>query len=533
MQYNFHNTITGICDVQLLDSQGNCKLHNISHNTLCKYFLTAMRSADSDTLYMCVGTGEGTPSYSDTRLFNSLTYVQVDSRQFSREAPNIAKCVITATFPASTIDVGNLTEFGLRLTSQDLITHGLFLDSEGNPIIIEKTAADTLIITYTLTLTMTAPTGWHFGNTSNNRRHLPLILLGNMLGVLYRDGRELTNGMVRFAKGNVFSPRDPFSSISPTTFVTSWDANAGSVTFQQSLRLTSTDFGAGYFKRLYWAFWEDYGADNYTHLEVNLYLDLEEVFSPESIEGLSVGIGDGATTAFRPPLSYWKANTEVIYLNGIAQERNVDYTCLNWNNVDRFPELEVDWDNCVETYSPATQNKGDILVLNPLGYAYSACPKDTEEEHIGPYARDQYATINYAVYFYAGDILHWDFGNIIQISQLYFSLSSTYGTFQYSLDNEEWTNLSPGTYTTPVTLRYLRWTCIRDAEVSTAISEGTNLQMYIKQYHDTDNSIIFTSPPAANDVITMDCVCDKIYKAADQALEISVDFVMSFSGGDY
>lgn len=533
MQHNFYNTITGICDVQLLDSRGNCKLHNISHNTLCKYFLTTMRSSNNDTLYMCIGTGEGIPSYSDTRLFDSLTYVQVDSRQFSREAPNIAKCVVTATFAASETYTGNLTEFGLRLSSENLITHGLFLDSEGNPIIIEKTATDTLIITYTLTLTMTAPTGWHFGNTPDEQRHLPLILLGNMLGVRYRDDMSLTNGMVRFAKGNVFSPQDPFSSVSPTTFVTSWNDNTGSVTFQQSLRLTSMDFDAGYFKRLYWAFWEYPAGVGYKHLEVNLYLDLEEVFPPEVIEGLSIGTGDGISTAFRPPLSYWKANTEVIYLNGIAQERNVDYTCLNWNNVDRFLELEVDWDNCVETYLPATQNKGSILVLNPLGYAYAACPKDTEEAHIGPYTEKYFNIPNYFLYFYVGDVLHWDFGNIIQISQLYFSLSSSYGTFQYSLDNEEWTDLSPDTYTTPKTLRYLRWTCIRDVTLQGSLDEGTALQMYIRQYHDTDNSIIFTSPPAADDIITMDCVCDKIYKASDQILEISVDFAMFFSGSAY
>lgn len=129
-----------------------------THNIVCKGFFESQEYALGKSLFL--GNGEGIPSYNDTRLFNIIWgYFTPKSQSFDSNVSDDGKEAYAAnilkySIPASSEYVGTITECGIGshiVTSSlncidNLYTHALIYDAEGNPISIEKTDLDVLEI---------------------------------------------------------------------------------------------------------------------------------------------------------------------------------------------------------------------------------------------------------------------------------------------------------------------------------------------------------------------------------------------------
>lgn len=112
-----------------------------------------------------IGTGAGTPQASDTELFNQIysgSGTSVDNR-VHRLSDTEFYYQVTVTCTENQAN-GNLTEIGLSgysdyYVNPYLFSHAMFTDSEGQPIIIEKTNTDRLIVTATIYVKLTYPAG--------------------------------------------------------------------------------------------------------------------------------------------------------------------------------------------------------------------------------------------------------------------------------------------------------------------------------------------------------------------------------------
>ena len=146
-------------DAELIDGvTGEIKQIAKAENVVCDTYWNHLFNRRESIYYIHVGTGTGTPSRTDTRLFKFLASKGI-SLQLSSLDKNNWKATQTVTLSENEW-VGALTEVGLSPDSTNysddyIVTHALFTDSEGNPITITKTNADRLSITATLYLTLT------------------------------------------------------------------------------------------------------------------------------------------------------------------------------------------------------------------------------------------------------------------------------------------------------------------------------------------------------------------------------------------
>lgn len=155
-----HNYFTfRLRDARTGELKQTAKAENVVLNNLFNQLNTAGVRIAGDytrTPSLLVGTGVGTPSISDTQLFNRLAYKDtaqvssIDNINSSVIADGIVKSVFTCTFTELEA-LGNLTEVGLGnlpttsgVDPTYVYTHAMITDSEGNPITITKTDADIL-----------------------------------------------------------------------------------------------------------------------------------------------------------------------------------------------------------------------------------------------------------------------------------------------------------------------------------------------------------------------------------------------------
>lgn len=298
-----------------------------THNVLCNTFFTSAVYMNEAKLY--VGNGSGIPAATDSALFNKLWDITADSSKMSYHLKNDEDpsewCQVLKKFTiqASSSYVGTITECGLYTSV--LLTHALLLDAEGNPISIEKTDLDVVIIEITIR--------FYFNDTAAVK-----ILPAN-INCFYRalNGAAFKNIAcnnieVLWSLALPLSGKDTYTlSTEPyyfasnvSTSLTITNSKTGNSTRQsliQGARL-GTDFpvtGQHFIRGLRIA---------------NTFIipfPNEDIFPRYEIKDMEVGIGDGITTEFTCPMNYFIEDTDKIYINGILQTRGVDYT-LEWDN---------------------------------------------------------------------------------------------------------------------------------------------------------------------------------------------------------
>ena len=303
-----------------------------THNIVCKALYNTWNR--DWPKYLFLGSGEGIPSYNDSKLFNVIwTGFSPKSQSFDSNVSDDGKEAYTAdtikyVIPASSDYVGTITECGIGgAADSELYTHALIYDAEGNPISIEKTDLDLLEIEIVLKIVakennIVKLLPWE----ENPLRHIlceseslkfqevmkPRIA-AMLSSTLTKTGGIYCN-LIWFNGNNSYLGyyMKNFTDIKIKSTNTTFDPDTKIMTIP-SCRLGTT--------------FED---DEQLFIKgitiCNAFYILfpnNSIFPTYTIENIDVGIGDGEQSIFTCPLGYFVS--EQIKIDGVLQQEGVDY----------------------------------------------------------------------------------------------------------------------------------------------------------------------------------------------------------------
>lgn len=294
--------------LELYDKDNKLKDKAYAYNLVTDYFWKgAFSSGWKPFSAMFIGTGTGTPSTADVNLFKKLALAFTTRTSVNYAYPT-STATYTATFPADASYTGTITEVGFNSSSYSsaLQTHALLQDSEGNPITINKTDTDTLIVTAKVHCTV------------SSSEELELVPASSFVGFT----KTLAQGSNNLQPDTVYLAAN---SVEPTKSY-----------------IGATSFGSGAFStRCFSTSTTRIGKDNGNNMYANcIYIDKfgkvflpnESIFPAYELQPILVGTGDGTTTKFACPIPDFVENTEVITVDGIELTRGVDYTVDPFGN---------------------------------------------------------------------------------------------------------------------------------------------------------------------------------------------------------
>lgn len=268
-----------------------------------------------NTTYLSCGSGTGTPGTTDTDLFQKLWTADCTVSDKTSEwlDENTRKLTQKLTIPATESYVGSITEIGLYCSYPNscagLATHALLQDSEGNPISVNKTDVDEFVVKFDFIV-----------SRSSERTGLRFNLNRGVFGQI--GSRDYSGFGLSFSK----SVNPDYYMHNMRNFSNGFTRDGRKYTFGK-VRYGATYEDTGYVNSIVWGYRNSNGYVGDAVCAV--VFPCTEVFPQTILKGLSLGAGDGKTTEFAPPLPAWVKDTEVIYKNGVALTRDVDYTCDN------------------------------------------------------------------------------------------------------------------------------------------------------------------------------------------------------------
>ncbi len=518
--------------IRKVDASGAETVEARFHNVPLKAFYNAVigRSpgfSNTSTVHSCrFGTGSREPSASDTDLESPLwTYGGNSSNLISWEKYLNGDGHIchryTFKVAADADHVGTVSEVGVafllnRNLWMALATRALILDAEGNPITITKTDTEVLYVdvVFEFTLRDTAHFRWLPGNyigygDASGTGWGPIFTLG------------LYNRIYFFARLGEDGFRDQLAYVNISKSYTDdsreLDTSGGrlaqdAVPDQRYIRAIAVGCSDGDVLLGYWT------------------LPDGEVIPPKTLTGMDVGTGDGATAGFGAPLAEWVEGSEEVYVDGVPQVRDADYTCVHDANTPGLAECSV-FRDMVYTgeYTTAPQNViTPILGRGPReGGGYRTALWNAENP-----------TLTYA--FPEGEvrpvrrIVLKDFVTYYSIAGASATLSRDWSgavwTVGCSDDGEEWrtageaemdtSNVAEVVLDSPVTARHWRFTVSSGVRGMLFAAWGTDS---LVAYGDGP-AITFRTPPPAGAVITMDATVDRPMKNRNFVLDVNPVF---------
>lgn len=457
--------------------------HNVVLDAWRNYTLNT-RSLEINAFWF--GTGSGTPAASDTGMFNQIyTTAGVVGLipAVTYNYPTATK-VLTYTLDAG-IATGSLTECGVGHYSSGwdgitkLMTHALFVDSEGNPIVIEKTDTDILVVTATIYYTYNPPADSG-----------PFILPENSANIFYRYLTALSGGLAVSLNGTLYDPGEKHITDGP--FIAFNTAGSSDLTDGVFTSNTYTlGYGASSFNG---AFGVDIKAMQSNYLGTCRIT--EEIFPATAYPLYEVGLGDGVSTEFHIKTPSCKEGTQRVYVDSVLQVEGVDYTFFNKRMQD-----------CFTNWASADQNYAVI----PAGYTWPTYSYNGY--YSNPFYPTYYIKNGYGGYYLPLDVMY-DFGEPIDVNCVYVGRSTTFqnvAVLQYSTDGENWTDyvalntVTVGSYDIlpTVTARYWRYYLTTSTGMfSNSTSANQLIPIGLFGYYKP--SITFVTAPAADAVIEIE-----------------------------
>lgn len=532
-------------------------VHNIATSNI-------VSAASSSTL--SIGSGSGTPATTDTKLFTHLWNIAASSiSNVVNIGDDGARMTLTYIVPATSSYVATITEVGLG-TASAIWTHAMLVDAEGNPISIVKTENDelTIVVTlelYTATVLPLTTRFEPFVKVPDIKPTLAAILLSRAVSAA-RQLRVLRNAThsepivsdrLSIVPRNLQLPyryvyADDDNGVTPIFAAWTADKTLMQLKLTANLRCKNDSFNTHYYRYLQfqWGIRTGYGglggaSATYYLCDIPMALDLKDpnIFPPQLLSNIAIAAGDGETTDFACPLNYFQKDTEVIYKNGVALVRDVDYTIEHDSNKDRLPELmHIIYDN----ENPTRITSDPSLWDKSSYYQFQA------EANAQPPG----STTSYSAYvcraFDHVYPLHFDWGAPRKCNCLQGLLRAYYvGTMyvEYSADNTTWEQAASqvinidGSVDTAVNLTWepveAQYWRIRVTRLSSASSSRVTYAYFNAGGKDAylgysnPLGIHFTTPPTENDVITMDCYVDIPLKNANFAFNLALDLTITFS----
>ena len=520
----FNNTYTLTKRNVMTGEEEIHEFHNVVLSQItCSFYFGGDGRGSSRFKWCYLGSGSGTPSKSDTALFSFLFAIdgQAKSTKLDEEN-NTIEFTYYYIFPASSSYIGTLREVGIG-SSERIYTHALIVDSEGNPIEIEKTALDEIEVTVKIVCTRSSYLSgqtWAFRRDSFSSADSFGI---NSTYIFDSDTVETQNGILRKS----WSPEMRNSA-------NGYEVNASSGNFVHTVgkivcqnEWDSTSSFVGYVNSIL-------GGRSGCFV---LLFPNESVFPKRQISNLSLGTGDGVTTDFVPEIPVWVKDTEVVYKNGIALKRGIDYLVDSVSNIGFKKELSLS--NFVKKIDgngePATdkvcyslggcytniygKSMPGLIVGKPIIYEFESKFAFTDKVnclkpgtwHLGNYGGSRYLSGSNIVYSISSDgEIYKDIARI-DISGDYYNYSRQDLTL-HQIDERSG-------------VKFLKvWIEIPDNDSGDhSTQKWAHLGDSFFGYHG-DFSIRFVNPPEEGSVLTIDLGIDRPYKSSDNIIQYNPEF---------
>ncbi|MCH3999929.1 MAG: hypothetical protein LKF15_00050 [Lachnospiraceae bacterium] len=520
LKFNKGLGVSGVYTLTLKDARtGRIKQRVVTHNVWCTYgwkffFERGRYQGNLGWEYAChligvaFGSGSGTPSSSDTALFTSLftalwgsNNVTIKNTSSTSVDHDSRRLVFETVIPAMSTFTGTITELGLLgscYSNQILMSHALVQDAEGNPISITKTDTDELTVRIELLVKRTASTS---GINFNLRwgKYTSIDYMRSETDPV-RDGL-FSSSYGSLAITNGTNP-DYMYDVKQSGDTNSYSIEYGSttkVTISKS-RFVATNSPSTYVNML---------TRNISgRCFFGIVFPDSDIFAQRTLTGMALGTGDGSTTEYKPVLPVWVKDTDVIYKNGSALTRDVDYTCDNVGNVGM--DVGMTAGNFI-----ANVEQGDYGTGNYYIPGYS-----------GTGGENVYATPDKPIIIkYYEDPLIGNSINAIVPGSWGGTKSGVTITFSVSENGTDYTDVLTVTAT---------GTSFKDTSVHTLDGDKTMKYMKITPSAGTvyatsndarfmhhGSGIVFKEAPAAGDVLTMDAAIDRPWKSPDYILDFS------------
>lgn len=309
-------------DIEVIDAvSGEVKQKAFAENVVCDkiYGYICSKGGSYGWNYsIACGDGTGTPSASDTALFNKVC--SAASTLYSRNwnpKTNVYTVTKKAVFD-ETVAVGkNLTEVGIFASNgTTLCTHAMLQDMNGNPISIAKTDTDIINVYATVFCHFTVPNdsirvfgaqqyryyNWNGGSRSTREA---INIFNHVAGLESLYNNEYYGSLI---PGYGYVPGTTRYAMTPA-----YSSTARTITY--SKRLGATDANIGGIKTLFFGY--EYAPDLAFDIDLG-----NGWYEKTTIVGESIGTGDGATVDFRTAFPYVQNAT--IYVDGVAVDASVE-----------------------------------------------------------------------------------------------------------------------------------------------------------------------------------------------------------------
>jgi len=283
--------------------------------------------ANGNTVLGNVTQGSGTPDATATVSYCKETNVEVISDtsihyRFKFIVPAMARFVDTVSEVSLFAMYGDRDFFSVA-NFYVCLTHALLKDAEGQPYTLQKTALDELTIYYDLTISSQNAGIVLCKNAFRYYGDRILDVSGETVTTsLHVIGAHYHNGATYFC----VSEKD--YNLDVTAYNSEANTTTGYIATIPTARVLRDRYTKRYIMRML------FGHNKCVELRYP-----NNTFGTPEITDIPVGIGDGATVDFTTPISFFVHNSDVVYKNGTALTRGVDYTIDNFNNADELPEL--------------------------------------------------------------------------------------------------------------------------------------------------------------------------------------------------
>lgn len=519
---HFHNLITARMRQQLAASNG-MRIHSI-------WF----------------GNGSQEPTEADTALTSPLwtfswnygNIVSVETPELDTDNTWNIRC--TAKIDATSEFVGTVSEIGIYITTGNpglgMGTHALIKDAEGNPMTITKTDTEVLFVDIHIKYTFTSSSGfewtpWYYylmgeGASSKTWPYLPSLC--NPMVAMLRAYPDLMTSGNRIGSAvilsNSYNSANHVLTCSGGRFGTE---NQISQDYINAIAVIPSMFGSQSY--------ESY----YPSVPIGVWkFPNAELFPNRKLKDMRVGTGDGATQDFTPPLNLWVRDTEEIYVDDVLQVRGVDYTCDSRNNLSGlyslnpsiFCTLKNEMVRLNSTQSNCGQHplKGDLNKVTSGSGNYSRMYLVWDRDHPLEWELEEDPQIGLEADFFQMNAINNTGSNYWRYAIF---------TLSYSVDGETWADVGSYSVTStgnsavsyrfefPETITAKYWRLSTDVSgCSDAVKNGRFYANGISYLHRNGSPIHFTTPPAADAVITMNAEIDRPMKNTNFIIDVNPTF---------
>ena len=340
IQASIHNRF----DIEVIDSRtGRIKSKAYAENVICDNLYNYLMATAGYFTHIHYGSGSGTPSASDTDLFNKIGHGNaIDVACSAGEKDGVAYLRRKMTISESVAVGANITEVGIAAGTGSgvLCTHAMLKDMNGNIVSLNKTSTD-IVNVYATVYVHYSFTGYDNGSI---RIH-PSLYSGDQGLLMFLAGRYSSVS----GNGGYF-PKSYCAAIggyqynyqagkAPAHGLTSLSLDAASKTITMTLARISAGYGncGGIPIVQLMDYWNGSSGANASGSGTSIVLIAGKGswYPYSQVTGESVGTGDGTTVKFA--LDFPHAYDAHVYVDGVERD---DLEVFDIPNQPLFDQLQ-------------------------------------------------------------------------------------------------------------------------------------------------------------------------------------------------